>query len=44
MKPLLSLSALIDRFNERVGGTVRWLILLMVIISSGNASVRYIFS
>ncbi|MDO8606819.1 MAG: TRAP transporter small permease subunit [Phaeospirillum sp.] len=44
MKSLLSLSALIDGVNERVGRTVQWLILLMVIISSGNAVVRYIFS
>ncbi|OAN42975.1 sugar transporter [Paramagnetospirillum marisnigri] len=44
MKPLLSLSALIDQINERVGQAVKWLILLMVIISSLNASVRYAFN
>ncbi|RAU22058.1 sugar transporter [Paramagnetospirillum kuznetsovii] len=44
MKPLLSLSALIDRINEGVGQAVKWLILVMVIISSGNAAVRYIFN
>ena len=44
MKSLLSLSALIDALNEKVGLAVRWLILFMVIISSGNASFRYIFS
>ncbi len=44
MKPLLSLSALIDGINERVGQTVKWLILAMVIISSGNASIRFIFN
>lgn len=44
MKSLLSLSALIDALNEKVGLGVRWLILFMVIISSGNASYRYIFS
>ncbi|MBI3445957.1 MAG: TRAP transporter small permease subunit [Magnetospirillum sp.] len=44
MKPLLSLSSLIDRLNERVGQTVVWLILVMVIVSSGNAVIRYIFS
>lgn len=44
MKPLLSLSAFIDRLNERVGQTVYWLILVMVIVSSGNAAIRYIFS
>ncbi|KIL99021.1 TRAP dicarboxylate transporter DctQ subunit unknown substrate 6 [Paramagnetospirillum magnetotacticum MS-1] len=44
MKPLLSLSSLIDRINEWVGRTVYWLILVMVIVSSGNATFRYIFS
>jgi TRAP-type mannitol/chloroaromatic compound transport system permease small subunit len=44
LKPLLSLSALIDGVNERVGLAVRWLILVMVVISSGNAVVRYIFN
>jgi len=40
---LLRLSALIDALNDRVGRTVYWLILLMVLVSSGNATVRYIF-
>ncbi|BAE51386.1 TRAP transporter small permease subunit [Paramagnetospirillum magneticum] len=44
MKPLLALSSLIDRINEWVGRSVYWLILLMVIVSSGNATIRYIFS
>ena len=44
MKPLLALSSFIDRINERVGRSVYWLILLMVIVSSGNATIRYIFS
>ncbi|MBI2236787.1 MAG: TRAP transporter small permease subunit [Magnetospirillum sp.] len=44
MKSLLSLSSLIDALNERVGRTVYWLILVMVVVSAGNASVRYIFS
>ena len=44
LKPLLSLSALIDTLNERVGRTVYWLILVMVIVSAGNASVRYLFN
>ncbi|CAA7626339.1 TRAP transporter small permease subunit [Magnetospirillum sp. SS-4] len=44
MKPLLSLSALIDGLNERIGLAVRWLILVMVVISAGNASVRYLFN
>ncbi len=41
---LLRLSAAIDRLNERVGSAVRWLILLAVVISAGNALVRYLFS
>lgn len=44
MKPLLALSAFIDAVNERVGRTVYWLILIMVIVSSGNAMIRYVFS
>jgi TRAP-type mannitol/chloroaromatic compound transport system permease small subunit len=44
LKPLLALSALIDRINEWVGRTVYWLILVMVIVSSGNATIRYVFS
>ncbi len=34
----------IDRLNAAVGQGVRWLILVAVIICSGNASVRYILS
>ncbi|CAA7620634.1 TRAP-type mannitol/chloroaromatic compound transport system, small permease component [Candidatus Terasakiella magnetica] len=44
MKPLLSLSALIDATNEWVGRWVYWLILIMVVVSSGNAAIRYIFN
>ncbi len=44
MNFLLSLSGLIDGLNQRVGRTVQWLILFMVLISSGNAMVRYIFN
>jgi TRAP-type mannitol/chloroaromatic compound transport system permease small subunit len=40
---LLALSRLIDRLNERVGHTVYWLVLAAVLVSSGNAVVRYIF-
>src|SRR5260370_40148978 len=40
---LLRISALIDALNDRVGRTVYWLILVMVLVSSGNATVRYIF-
>ncbi|MGE5502979.1 MAG: TRAP transporter small permease subunit [Actinomycetota bacterium] len=44
MKALLALSSGIDALNERVGRLVTWLILVMVLVSSGNATVRYLFS
>jgi TRAP-type mannitol/chloroaromatic compound transport system permease small subunit len=40
---LLALSRAIDRVSEVVGKTVLWLILIVVIISAGNAVVRYAF-
>jgi TRAP-type mannitol/chloroaromatic compound transport system permease small subunit len=40
---LLALSRLIDGLNERIGRLVYWLVLLAVVISAGNASVRYLF-
>ena len=44
MKILLSLSRLIDAMNERVGRTIYWLILVAVLVSAGNAIVRYAFN
>ena len=44
MKILLRLSGLIDALNERVGRLSYWLILVMVLISAGNAVVRYAFN
>lgn len=41
MKILLGLSTLIDRLNAGVGRTVCWLILAAVLVSAGNATVRY---
>lgn len=41
MKLLLKLSGLIDRINTLVGKSVCWLILLAVLVSAGNAVVRY---
>ena len=38
---LLAFSRLIDATSERIGRLVYWLVLLAVIISSGNATVRY---
>jgi TRAP-type mannitol/chloroaromatic compound transport system permease small subunit len=40
---LLALSRIIDRINERVGRAVYWLVLAAVLVSSGNAVVRYLF-
>jgi len=38
---LLRLSRAIDWLNERVGQLVYWLILAAVVVSAGNAMVRY---
>lgn len=44
MTLLLKLSQLIDWLNERVGKGAFWLVLVMTIISSANAVVRFIFN
>ena len=44
MTLLLKLSQLIDWINERVGKGAFWLVLVMTIISAGNAVVRFIFN
>jgi TRAP-type mannitol/chloroaromatic compound transport system permease small subunit len=44
MQLLLGLSRLIDKFNEFIGQSVRWLVLGAVLISAGNAIVRKIFN
>lgn len=44
MTLLLKLSQLIDWLNERIGKAVFWLVLVMTIISAGNAVVRFIFN
>jgi TRAP-type mannitol/chloroaromatic compound transport system permease small subunit len=44
MTYLLKLSRLVDALTERVGRAARWLILVMVLISAGNAVVRYAFN
>jgi len=43
VKMLLAVSRLIDRVNERVGRTLYWLVLAAVLVSAGNAMVRYLF-
>jgi TRAP-type mannitol/chloroaromatic compound transport system permease small subunit len=42
MKPLLALSRAIDWLNEHVGRTLKWLILIMVLVSAGNATSRFL--
>ncbi|MFZ2267422.1 MAG: TRAP transporter small permease subunit [Azonexus sp.] len=44
MTLLLKLSQQIDRLTELVGKGAFWLVLLMTIISAGNASVRFAFN
>jgi TRAP-type mannitol/chloroaromatic compound transport system permease small subunit len=41
MQGLLKLSGLIDDINLRVGKAVTWLVLLVVVISAGNAVMRF---
>jgi TRAP-type mannitol/chloroaromatic compound transport system permease small subunit len=40
---LLRLSRAIDALNERVGKLVYWLVLVAVLVSAGNALMRYTF-
>ena len=44
MTLLLKLSQLIDWLNERVGKAAFWVVLIMTIVSAGNATVRFIFN
>jgi TRAP-type mannitol/chloroaromatic compound transport system permease small subunit len=41
MKPLLALSRAIDLINEMIGRLVYWCVLIMVLVSAGNATSRY---
>lgn len=43
MDVLLALSRAIDAFTERVGRIVYWLVLIVVLISAANATVRKAF-
>ena len=43
MSLLLRLSRAIDALNERVGKLVYWLVLVAVLVSAGNALMRYTF-
>ncbi|MBD3764409.1 MAG: TRAP transporter small permease subunit [Rhodobacterales bacterium] len=44
MGALLALSGAIDRVNELIGRAVQWLILVAVLISAVNATVRKVFN
>jgi TRAP-type mannitol/chloroaromatic compound transport system permease small subunit len=44
MQAMLGIARAIDALNERVGRTVYWLVLAMVLLSAGNAIVRKVFS
>jgi TRAP-type mannitol/chloroaromatic compound transport system permease small subunit len=41
MQGLLKLSGLIDGMNERIGKAATWLVLVIVVISAGNAVMRF---
>ena len=41
MNALLAFSRLVDRTNDAIGKAMTWLILIVVVISAGNAVVRY---
>ena len=44
MQMLLALSRLIDAINARIGQAASWLVLVVVLISAGNAVVRKLFN
>ncbi|MGI8895087.1 MAG: TRAP transporter small permease subunit, partial [Casimicrobiaceae bacterium] len=43
LKALLAISRVIDAVNERLGRVANWAVLIAVVISAGNAMVRYAF-
>ena len=44
MNALLALSRAIDALSERVGRIIYWLVLVVVLISAANATVRKVFN
>lgn len=44
MKILLGFARIIDAVNNRIGRTLIWLVLIMVLVSAGNAVTRYLFN
>jgi TRAP-type mannitol/chloroaromatic compound transport system permease small subunit len=43
MAPLLAFARFVDSVNNRVGRACSWLILAAVLVSAGNAAIRYAF-
>lgn len=43
MQVLIHFSRLVDTINHRIGTSAGWLILVMVMVSVGNALARYLF-
>ncbi len=41
MRGLLPLAHAVDRLNLMIGRTVMWLVLVAVLVSAGNATIRY---
>ena len=41
MRPLLKFADAVDRLDEQVGQTLKWLVLFASLISAGNALMRY---
>ena len=44
MNALLAFSRFVDRSNDFIGRMTSWLVLVAVLVSSGNATVRYLFN
>ena len=44
MQALLKISCAIDALNARIGQALIWLVLVMALVSSGNAIFRYLFN
>ncbi|HKQ26014.1 MAG TPA: TRAP transporter small permease subunit [Burkholderiales bacterium] len=44
MQTLLRISRAIDALNARIGQALIWLVLVMTLVSSGNALARYLFN
>jgi TRAP-type mannitol/chloroaromatic compound transport system permease small subunit len=44
MRLLLGISSVIDQFNNLIGQGIRWLVLVVVLMSAGNAIMRKAFN